>query len=100
MGHPSGLPMKIAGGSKVHALEKHYFVANLDTFTGNSGSPVLNEKTGLVEGILVRGGKDYIFDFDEGCYYVNKCEPTPNKEISGCGGEHISFITELISALP
>ncbi|WP_420540401.1 S46 family peptidase (plasmid) [Paenibacillus polymyxa] len=32
-----------------------FFVANLDTYGGNSGSPVFNSDTHEVEGILVRG---------------------------------------------
>ena len=38
IGYPSGLPVKIAGGAVVQDLEKKYFVANLDTYGGNSGS--------------------------------------------------------------
>ncbi|MBI4679106.1 MAG: trypsin-like peptidase domain-containing protein [Elusimicrobia bacterium] len=56
IGHPAGLPTKIAGGAKVRdASPNGYFVANLDTYGGNSGSAVFNAGTGLVEGILVRG---------------------------------------------
>ncbi|MEK7382323.1 MAG: trypsin-like peptidase domain-containing protein, partial [Elusimicrobiota bacterium] len=56
IGHPAGLPTKIAGGAEVRdASKKGYFVADLDTYGGNSGSAVFNAKTALVEGILVRG---------------------------------------------
>ena len=37
-----------------------WFMANLDSFEGNSGSAVFNELTGEVEGILVRGKPDSI----------------------------------------
>ncbi len=87
IGHPSGLPMKIADDAKVALLAKedlpkpkdqtidtlsmfeqfirsithwnYVFRSNLDSFQGNSGGPVLNKKTGVVEGILVEGGDDY-----------------------------------------
>ncbi len=60
LGHPSGLPLKHAGNAQVKdATHRLYFVANLDTYSGNSGSPVLNATTHEVEGILVRGGKDF-----------------------------------------
>ena len=42
IGHPSGLPTKIADGAWVRNNEsEYYFVTNLDTFGGNSGSAVL-----------------------------------------------------------
>lgn len=67
IGHPSGLPLKIAGDAEVRFLRKEdwLFFANLDTFAGNSGSPVINAETLLVEGILVRGLPDYM-EMDNG----------------------------------
>lgn len=62
IGHPSGLPMKIAFGSTTRVRDNTpgtFFVANLDTYGGNSGSPVFNAQTGLLEGILVRGEQDF-----------------------------------------
>lgn len=60
IGHPVGIPAKIAGGAKVRRNTPGYFVANLDTFGGNSGSAVFNEGTNEVAGILVRGEQDFI----------------------------------------
>ena len=59
IGHPSGLPTKIADGASVRRPGSVFFTANLDTYGGNSGSAVINVKTGEVEGILVRGEEDY-----------------------------------------
>ncbi|MGD9643710.1 MAG: serine protease [Elusimicrobiales bacterium] len=62
IGHPSGLPAKVAGDAVVRQADiegTRFFSTNLDTFGGNSGSPVFNEKTLLIEGILVSGRKDY-----------------------------------------
>lgn len=81
IGHPLGLPMKISDGAKVsrmnenererkfHSwiLRKNYFTANLDSYAGNSGSPVFNQDTGKVEGILVQGADDFIFNEDKQC---------------------------------
>ena len=40
-GHPAGIPLKIAGGATVRSSQHpEYFDANLDTYGGNSGSPV------------------------------------------------------------
>ena len=48
-----------------------FFSTNLDTFHVNSGSPVFNFETGVVEGILVRGALDYVFDAASNCSRVN-----------------------------
>ncbi len=61
IGHPTGLPLKIAGNGKVtNNNEMTRFSTNLDTFHGNSGSAVFNSTTGQVEGILIMGKNDYI----------------------------------------
>lgn len=61
IGHPVGLPLKVAGDAKVRdASPKSFFMTDLDTFGGNSGSAVFNSKTSLIEGILVRGGTDFV----------------------------------------
>ena len=60
IGHPTGLPTKIADGATVKSSNKVFFNANLDTYGGNSGSAVFNASTGEVEGILVRGATDYV----------------------------------------
>lgn len=92
IGHPTGLPTKIADGANVRSLSSKFFVANLDTFGGNSGSAVFNTKTLEVEGILVRGDTDYTYDSKLGCQVSNVCSN------DGCRGEDVTFITN-ISAL-
>jgi V8-like Glu-specific endopeptidase len=59
IGHPSGLPAKIAGGARVVRANPSFFEANLDAFAGNSGSPVFDAGTNTVQGLLVRGAPDY-----------------------------------------
>ena len=67
IGHPCGLPLKYAGNAKVtDNTPRMYFAANLDTFGGNSGSPVFNSKSHNVEGILVRGQPDFL-ETEKGC---------------------------------
>lgn len=95
IGHPSGLPQKVAPGANIFKNEalKSYFVTNLDTFGGNSGSAVFNNKTGTIEGILVRGAKDYVKDEESGCIMVNRVdEDITNKENLG---ESVSRITDI-----
>lgn len=88
IGNPSGLPTKIADGAFVrNNNNKYFFQTNLDTFGGNSGSAVFNAKTGLIEGILVRGDTDYKWDSSSFCNRVNKCP------MDGCRGEDVTRIT-------
>lgn len=91
VGHPSGLPVKIAGGARVRAINGEFYVANLDTYGGNSGSPVFNSKTGQVEGILVRGETDYISK--NGCNISNSCTN------DGCRGEDFTKIRHVVDAI-
>jgi hypothetical protein len=93
IGHPTGLPTKIAGGAKVRRSSPDgYFVANLDTYGGNSGSAVFNAQTGLIEGILVRGEADYVYKGD--CLVSNACPA------DSCSGEDVTKIAVVIPQLP
>lgn len=68
IGHPTGLPMKIADNATVQNSRINFFYSDLDTFSGNSGSPVIGVHTGQVEGILVEGEEDFEFVTDRRCY--------------------------------
>jgi len=81
IGYPLGLPLKITDHAWVqkktlkelinpfHRFSKknYYFNANLDAYAGNSGSPVINLETGLVEGILSNGHSDFKKDRHNDC---------------------------------
>ena len=61
VGHPAGLPVKVAGNATVlDNTQGAFFAADLDIFGGNSGSPVFNSQTHEVEGILVRRELDFV----------------------------------------
>jgi hypothetical protein len=87
VGYPSGLPLKIASNAFVMSNDSSspFFVANLDTFGSNSGSPVINMDTYQVEGILVRGTIDYVLSEDGSCVQVNRC---PEGGDANCAGEN------------
>jgi V8-like Glu-specific endopeptidase len=83
IGHPSGLPMKCADGAYVRDNSNaNCFVSNLDTYGGNSGSPVFNAESNRVEGILVRGETDFVNN--GGCLRSNICPD------NGCLGEDVT----------
>ncbi|CAM9745860.1 unnamed protein product, partial [Chrysoparadoxa australica] len=89
IGHPSGLPTKIADGAFVRNNSNEvYFSANLDTYGGNSGSAVFNVQTGEIEGILVRGENDYVRGSNN-CTVSNLCP------MDGCRGEDVTRITNV-----
>ena len=93
IGHPSGLPTKISASAKVlDASNENSIKTNLDSFGGNSGSVVVNIKTGKVEGILVSGASDYV-DGDEYCQRVNSRKDED-------GEEYITRITLIASVVP
>jgi hypothetical protein len=94
LGHPCGLPMKYADGAKVRTnTDDAFFVANLDTFSGNSGSPVFNYSDDTLEGILVRGEPD--FDHQpEGCYKARICP------YDGCSGESCTRASLFANLIP
>ncbi|MAX65393.1 MAG: ankyrin repeat domain-containing protein [Bacteriovoracaceae bacterium] len=94
IGHPSGLPQKVTLNGKIfNNSSNHFFRTNLDTFGGNSGSAVFNRQTGVVEGILVRGSKDYI---NTNCGRAVNIVPEDITKRSDLG-EFVSRITDVPS---
>ncbi|HAU89128.1 MAG TPA: serine protease, partial [Elusimicrobia bacterium] len=80
--------------AKVRDFSKSgYFVADLDTFGGNSGSPVFNTRTKKIEGILVRGDEDFL-DSPAGCTTMATYEQT------GGRGEDVTKISEVEKYIP
>jgi V8-like Glu-specific endopeptidase len=96
IGHPSGLPMKIAFGADTRVRNNSnegFFIANLDTYGGNSGSPVINAETGILEGILVRGE---IPDYRT----TNGCFVSTTFSNNGGGGEEVSKTSTFADLVP
>lgn len=93
IGYPVGLPVKFADGAIVRDPSPYgYFVANLDTYGGNSGSPVFNLNTNLIEGILVRGDNDFV-STPQGCTISNVVDS------NGGRGEDVTKISVLYKYL-
>lgn len=95
IGHPSGLPTKITNGASIRRDDQGgYFVANLDTYGGNSGSAVFNEVTGEIEGILVRGDTDFEYDGERGC-------AKSARRMNDTGrGEDVTLVSEVLEHIP
>lgn len=93
IGHPVGLPTKITTGGKVRSTANNkYYVTNLDTYGGNSGSAVFNAQTLEIEGILVRGEQDFVYQ--GGCNVSKVCSD------DSCRGEDVTRISALRQYLP
>jgi V8-like Glu-specific endopeptidase len=96
IGYPMGLPSKIAGDAAVLYLANDYFESYVDTFGGNSGSPVfrteaLRQAQLIVEGMLVQGRPD--FELTSPCYLAKQYP-------ANSGGEDAAYVATLKNALP
>lgn len=68
IGHPRGLPTKIADDASITSIRGNILMTNVDAFTGNSGSGVFNAQTGFLEGVLSFGKEDYEEDEKHSCF--------------------------------
>ena len=55
IGNPFGLPTKYADDAKIRSLTQTGYVANTDTFGGNSGSAIFDAQTLKAIGMLTSG---------------------------------------------
>lgn len=90
-GYPKGLPLKYAAGAQVRFVSETDFEANLDSYSGNSGSPVFNQRTGEVEGILIGGEGD--FTAAGSCLISKQCKD------DSCQGETVTKIDQVLRYL-
>lgn len=96
IGHPLGLPQIITKNVSVSDVDHpRAFKAKLDSFEGNSGSPVFNANTFEVEGILVRGEEDFLQDPALQCYRNQVYEEGLGGQ-SALKSEGITRISEII----
>lgn len=92
VGHPSGLPMKVAASANIRKLSPEFFTANTDSYGGNSGSPIFSAQTNEVLGILVRGEKDFESS-PAGCMVSKVCDEAQ------CRGEDVTYIQYITKLL-
>lgn len=95
LGHPLGQPLKLSPAvSPTDLTNPLLFKAPLNSFVGNSGSPVINARTLKVEGILVNGAEDFLLD------EINQCYRFQVHEVKAGTGEGVSRISEILPFLP
>lgn len=88
-----GAPLKIASDSRVldpRTAQSDYFTLQSDAFVGSSGGPVF-DRQGLLAGVLVRGGDDYVWDEAAGCRRVAFASPG--------SAEHAGYVRQATDAL-
>lgn len=87
VGYPNGLPLKFASGAEVRKNDSEiFFIANVDTFEGNSGSGIFSAATNELVGILTAGEIDYHRSKTALCNEAYLCRP------DGCSGERVTRI--------
>jgi alpha-tubulin suppressor-like RCC1 family protein/S1-C subfamily serine protease len=76
IGHPTGLPQKVADNAWVSATRADkldFFSANLDAFPGNSGGGVFDEDSGELVGLVARGPDGgYVRNPGESCFRAQR----------------------------
>lgn len=86
LGHPMGMPMKLTINASVRQVTQDHFYATLDTYQGNSGSPVFDYHSHRVTGIVLEGMTDFISKGD--CMTSNLC-------LVNCKGEKVLKLAQL-----
>lgn len=77
LGHPLGLPLKLAQGGRVLGVEGATFRVALDTYTGNSGSPVFDAVSHALIGIVSEGPPgmgDFTPVAEQHCYVYRRAD--------------------------
>jgi|GEM_PF-5197072 len=100
IGHPLGLPSVVTRFGVVQVVASEYFIANSDTFVGNSGSAVfaaqsVEDSEPRVLGLLTGGGYDFVETEENGeaCVQAKWCRGPE------CFGDDVIYADDLIEAL-
>jgi hypothetical protein len=100
IGHPIGLPAIVTRLGVVQATTSEYFIANSDTFVGNSGSAVfaaqsVEDNAPRVLGLLTGGGYDFVDSAQNGeaCVQAKWCSGPD------CLGDDVIYADDLSKAL-
>jgi V8-like Glu-specific endopeptidase len=80
--------MKWAEGSLISKRNNHFF-ATIDSFEGNSGSPVFDSQGRLI-GLLIGGEEDFKKRKEESCRSSYQCQ-----RAGDCSGEEVISIEQI-----
>lgn len=80
IGHSNGLPLKFKDAAKIINIKSNQlaFESDMDTFHGDSGSPIFDANSGLVIGITSSGHADHFHDGSNTCRQLKVCKPSDN----------------------
>jgi V8-like Glu-specific endopeptidase len=81
MGHPSGLPLKIAEGAAVIDQDQSLFISNSDIRGETVGSMAFNKKTKELVGLLIYGTYNYQYSYETYCNQVSRSENNQAQEL-------------------
>jgi len=71
IGFPLGQPMTVSTDVEIIGSNEDTLSVRVDSFQGNSGSPLIDLDTGKVVGILSRGQEDFVYNEDRLCHEHN-----------------------------
>ena len=88
IGNSNGLPLKFKDSAKILHVKPtgQAFDSEMDTFGGDSGSPVFDAATGEVLGITSSGHADHFHDGASNCRQLKVCQPGEKCNLSVASG--------------
>ena len=92
IGASDGLPLKIDAGGRVRYVSDGFFMADVDAFPSNSGSPVIATATGELVGVLIGGA---MADFRRGPDGKKRYEVVPEKALEDMPGEYVLSVARI-----
>ncbi|MGZ3744934.1 MAG: trypsin-like serine peptidase, partial [Pseudobdellovibrionaceae bacterium] len=78
LGYPSSTPLKYTNAGNISQNFEKVYYSNLDTFSGNSGSPVFDANTAKVTGIVSEGNADWVWNDGNTCKVAKVCQDGSN----------------------
>jgi hypothetical protein len=96
LGYPLGFSLKYAPQAMIFSELTNFFISNLDVYHGNSGSPIFDQESLEVIGLLSSGSRDFKTNERKGCVETLQCR----KKLGGgeqfdCEGEMILKINQV-----
>lgn len=93
IGYPLGLGSMVSSFGHIREEYQSIYVTNLDSFVGNSGSPVFSGPDNKLIGLLSRGEKDFKWNSQDKCFELIKCSD------SSCRGEDVVKLNAILDDL-